>query len=199
MFDTMSRAQATRRRIIESTRRLLEDAQGAPISMRQVAEAAGVTRQLLYVHFDRRAHLLLEVSRDADAAARTPQRQARVDTAVDGLSALREAVALQGHIKPRIHAIAQAVDRLRHTDPDAATVWREREQERLDRCAAVVARLAEEGRLRAEWKAPTATRLLWSVTSLRAWEELVIDQGWSTRSWVDHTTHLLERALAVTD
>lgn len=191
----MSRAEETRLRILHATRNLLEDAAGAPVSMGQIAQAAGVTRQLLYVHFDTRAHLLLEVARAADVAARTPQRQAGIDNAADAMSALREAVALQGHIKPRIHAVAQAVDRLRHTDPDAAAVWHEREQARLDRCASLATRLSAEGHLRTEWDMPTAARLLWSVTSLRAWEELVIDQGWSTRTWVKHTTHLLERTL----
>lgn len=191
----MSRADETRRRILDATRTLLEQAAGVPVSMREIAAAAGVTRQLLYLHFANRAELLLEVSRDADVAARTAKRQARVDDAPDGVSALREAVALQGVIKPKIHAVAQAVDRLRRVDADAAAVWAERENARLGRCTAVISRLATESRLRAEWNVPTAARLLWSATSLRAWEELVVDQSWSTRAWVKHTTQMLEAAL----
>jgi hypothetical protein len=75
---------------------------------------------------------------------------------------------------------------------------KERETARLDRCVAVVSRLADEGLLRPEWDVPAAARLLWSVTSLRAWEELVIDRGWSTRTWVKHSTRLLEHALIAT-
>ena len=163
--------------------------------MGAIAQEAGVTRQLLYLHFANRAQLLLEVSRVADAAARTPARQARIDEAEDALTALREAVALQGHIKPRIYAVARAVDRLRDTDPDADAVWRERERSRLDRCRSVVRRLETEGLLREEWTARRGGELLWSVTSLRAWEELVVDAGWSTRAWVAHTTDLVERTL----
>lgn len=174
---------------------MLEEAGGAPISMGAIADAAGVTRQLLYLHFTNRAQLLLEVSRTADASARTPERQARIDSASDAVSALREAVRLQGHIKPRIHAVARAVDRLRATDPDAADVWHEREDSRLERCRRVVRRLADEGLLRDGWSVNAGAELLWSTTSLRAWEELVADRGWSTRTWVRRTTELLERTL----
>lgn len=195
MFDTMSRSDRTRERILASTRTLLGQAQGTPVSMRQIAEASGVTRQLLYLHFESRAHLLLEVSRYVDTMARTPQRQARVDDAADAVTALKEAVALQGHIKPLIRDVAQAVDHLRSSDPDAADVWREREQQRLSRCRAVTRRLHDEGLLRAGWTVRTAAQLLWSVTSLRAWDELVTEEGWSTRTWVARTTELLESTL----
>lgn len=194
MLDSMSRAEETRTRILATTRELLERADGRPLSMGAIADAVGVTRQLLYLHFANRAQLLLEVSREADAAARTPDRQARIDSAPDAASALREAVTLQGHIKPKIHAVARAVDRLRVTDPDAEAVWREREEQRLARCRSVVRRLADEGLLRQGWTVATASQMLWSVTSLRAWEELVVESGWTTRAWVRHTTNLVERA-----
>lgn len=188
-------SRETRRRILESARALLEDANGAPISMRQVAAAAGVTRQLLYFHFDSRAHLLLEVAAAADLDARTADRQARVDDAPNAQAALREAVALQGHIKPRIYRVAQAVDRLRHSDADAAAVWEEREKARLGRCRAVVLRLDRERCLQDGWTVRVAAELMWSVTSLRAWEELVKGCSWSTARWVKFTTALLEDAL----
>lgn len=195
----MSRGDETRVRILAAARNLLEHAEGAEVSMGAIAKAAGVSRQLLYLHFSSRGDLLLEVSRAVDAEVRTPQRQAQVDGAPDALSALRESVALQGVIKPKIHPVARAVDRVRSTDADAAQVWREREERRLDRCRSVVQRLADEGRLRPGWTVRSAAQLLWSVTSLRAWEELVLDAGWSTRAWVRHTTEVLERALVSHD
>lgn len=195
----MSRGDETRVRILNAARGLLEDAEGTEVSMGAIAKAAGVSRQLLYLHFSSRGDLLLEVSRAVDAEVRTSQRQARVDEAPDALSALRESVALQGVIKPKIHPVARAVDRLRYTDADAAQVWREREERRLDRCRSVVQRLADEGRLRPGWTVRSAAQLVWSITSLRAWEELVLDAGWPTRAWVRHTTEVLERALVPED
>lgn len=185
----------TQRAILAATEELLQSVDGATVSMRQIAEASGVSRQLLYLHFKNRADLLLKVSRVMDARARTPAAQARIDDAPDGLAALREAVAVQGHIKPRIHAVARTIDRLRHMDEELAAVWREREQARLDRCMTVIRRLVEEGQLADGWTAKAAAQLMWSATSLRAWEELVGDQGWSTAAWVRHTTTVLVAGL----
>lgn len=163
--------------------------------MAEIARAAGVTRQLLYVHFDGRADLLLEVSRRVDLQVRTPERQARVDRAPDGLTALREAVALQGYLKPRIHAVVSAIDRLRADDPDAERAWREREAARQARCADVVARLQRDGRLYRERDVPTAAALMAMTTSQRAWQELVVDGGWTTARWVRETTRFLTSGL----
>jgi hypothetical protein len=36
---------------------------------------------------------------------------------------------------------------------------------------------------------------MWAVTSQRVWEDLVLDQGWSTQRYTRHLTRLLERTL----
>lgn len=190
----MSRADRTRTRILEAARRLIEESRG-PVSMARIARAAGVTRQLLYVHFRGRADLLVELSRAVDREVRTPELQDRIDRAPTGVDALREAVAVQGRIKPRIHGVASAIDRARATDPDAAAAWDEREEARFRRCVDVVRRLRDDGVLDPAWTVEDGARLLWSMTSQRAWAELVHDAGWSTDRWVDHTTRALERAL----
>jgi AcrR family transcriptional regulator len=190
----MSRSAATRQRILEAARRLL-DGGDTTVSMSAIAKEAGVTRQLLYVHFASRADLLVEVTRLVDAEVRDPRRQARIDNAADGVTALHEAIALQGFIKPRIRGVAAAIGRLAATDPDAAAAWAERERARFERCADVVARLQRESVLDPRWQVATAARLLWSTTSQRAWSELIEGAGWTTRAWVQHTTALVERAL----
>lgn len=190
----MSRSSLTRQRVLEATVRLLE-AGDSTISMASIARAAGVTRQLLYIHFEGRADLLVEVSRMVDAEVRTAGLQARVDEAPDARAALREAVALQGRIKPRLHAVTAAIDRMRDVDADAAAAWSERERARYDRALAVVRRLRRESLLRDGWTVPTAARLVWSTTSQHAWSDLVVDAGWSSAQWVRHTGDLLERAI----
>lgn len=194
----MSRIDETRQRILESARQLLETST-VPVSMRQIAAAAGVTRQLLYFHFEGRADLLLQLSRSVDAEARSPALQQRIDEAPDAITALGEMVAVQGKIKPRIHGIASAIDRLRATDTSAAAAWNEREDARLRRVTAVIERLANEQRLAADWTVEAAARMTWSATSQRAWNELVIEAGWTTKEWVRHTTTLLVRSLSNSD
>ena len=187
-------SERTRARILAAARELLEKGD-AELAMGRIARAAGVTRQLLYLYFDSRADLLLQLTRAIDEETQRSSLQVRVDEAPDGPTALRETVHLQGRILPQVTGIGAVLDRLRATDPDAALVWEARQRARLERARHVVERIAAEGRLRAGWDVDVATHLVWSVTSLRAWCELVEEAGWTTEQWVDHTAELLDRAL----
>ena len=192
----MSRDDSTtRQRILTAARALLEAAPGASVSMGQIAQRAGVSRQALYLHFSDRTNLFLEVSRAADAMERTPTRQQRIDNAPTGRDALRESIALQAKLKPRLRGIATALDALRRTDPAAEAAWQEREHARLHRCEQVVRRLAADGDLAPTWNVETAAHCFWAVTSQRVWDDLVVDQGWSSTRYRQHLTHLLEAAL----
>jgi AcrR family transcriptional regulator len=164
--------------------------------MGRIAEAAGCSRQLLYFHFDGRGELLLELSRRIDEEVRTPGLQARVDRADGPLGGLGAMVEVQGEIKPAIDAIVRAMERLAPDDADVAATLAERELARWGRTRAVVERLAEAGELRDQWTVEAATDLAWSVTSQRAWHELVVDRGWSTEQWVTRTTQALRGALS---
>jgi AcrR family transcriptional regulator len=190
-----SETSATRHRILEAAKSLLEERPGAPVSMSNVASRAAVSRQALYLHFADRNALFIEVCRMADAALRTPRRQDRVDNAPTAREALREAIALQAWLKPRLKGVATAIDVLRRTDPAAQAAWEEREHSRLARCEDVVRRLDAEGDLGTQWDVPSAARCFWAFTSQRVWDDLVVDQGWSIAQYRDHLTSALEGAL----
>jgi AcrR family transcriptional regulator len=194
-FDSMSRGESTRRRILDATAELVASRPGTLPSMSEVAAAAGVTRQLLYFHFENRTALFVELSRLLDTRARTPPLQAMIDGAPDGLAALRAAVRVQAAIKPKLHGVAAGLELLRPVDEGAAAACREREDARLARCRAVVDRLAADGRLVPGWTAAGAAELFWSMTSLRAWEDLVHRAGWTEEEWTRRTTAALEAAL----
>lgn len=196
MLDSMSSGDPqTRQRILDAARDLLEKTPGAAVSMGQVARHAGVSRQALYLHFADRTDLLLDVSRMVDASARTPERQRRVDDAPTSRAALREAIALQAVIKPELQGVAAAIHALRRTDPAADEVWKEREHMRLARARDVITRTQAAGELAEQWTVDTAARLLWAITSQRVWEDLVVDQGWTSDEYCRHLTELLESAL----
>lgn len=189
----MSNGAETRTRILAAARELLEAGDAAP--MGRIAEAAGCSRQLLYVHFEGRGELLLELSRRIDHEVRTPELQARVDRADGPLGGLGAMVEVQGEIKPAIDAIVRAMERLAPDDEEVAAALTEREQARWGRAHAVVERLGEAGELRGDATVDDATDLAWAMTSQRAWRELVAGRGWTTDQWVRRTTAALERAL----
>jgi hypothetical protein len=149
----------------------------------------------LYLHFVDRTALFLEVSRAVDASERTPERQQRVDHAPTGRDALRQAVALQAWLKPRLHGIATALDALRPTDAAARAAWSEREYARLARCQQVVRRLHAEGDLDPRWDVATAAECMWSLTSQRVWDDLVNGRGWTAARYTTWITTFLEASL----
>lgn len=195
-LDNMSSGDpVTRTRILAAARELLEEKPGAPVSMAEVARRAAVSRQALYLHFADRSDLFLEVTREADATARTPERQRRIDEATSGRAALREAVAVQAELKPELRGIATALDVLRRTDPAAQAAWTEREEARRGRCEQVIARLDAEGGLAPGWDVEAAAACLWAATSQRVWDDLLVHLGWSSERYRVHVLALLEGAL----
>ena len=199
MLDSMSSTQTgTRERIVASALALLEERAGGAVSMGDVAARAGISRQALYLHFPDRTALLVEASRAADAANRTPRRQARIDGAPTALAALRETVALQAYLKPRLHAMTAALGVLRRSDEAAEAAWQERDQARLSRCRQVARRLEAEHALRPELTVDDAAALIWVATSPAVWEDLTRNLNWNTAKYADRLRDLLEHALLET-
>ena len=197
MLDSMSSDNSTKRRILTAALELLEERPGVPVSMGEVAQRAGLSRQALYLHFADRTTLLIEASRQADADHRTPARQLRVDQAATACDALREAVRLQAYLKPRLHGMTTALATLRRTDPDAKAAWQERDQARLGRCRELAQRLQDERQLRTGFTVEAAAGSIWALTSPAVWEDLVVNLGWSNAQYVRYVTGVLERGLLV--
>lgn len=173
---------------------LLEENAGAPVSMGDIAARAGVSRQAVYLHFPDRTSVLVEASRAADAANRTP-RQARVDEAPTAAAALREAVSLQAYLKPRLHAMTVALGVMRRSDDAAEAAWQERDRARLSRCLAVAERMRDEDVLRDDLNVDDAAALIWVATSPAVWEDLTRSLGWTGAKYTRVVQGLLESAL----
>lgn len=150
---------------------------------------------LRVAELDRSLAFYTSVGSRSWARSRTPARQRRIDEAPSARDALREAIALQAWLKPRLKGVATALDVLRRSDPAADAAWKEREHARLERCEQVVRRLQDEGELAPGWDVATAARCFWAITSQRVWDDLAMDQGWSTARYRTHITSLLEAAL----
>lgn len=163
--------------------------------MADVARAARVSRQALYLHFADRAALFMAVVRHADEQRGLTDAVQRVVDATTGVAALQEMVAVQAKLNPEIWPVARAFEAVRRRDEAAERSWRERLEYRWQGCRAIVARLAQEGRLRAGLDHRVATDLLWTITSLRMWEDLVLERSWAADQYREHVSSLLIGAL----
>jgi hypothetical protein len=66
---------------------------------------------------------------------------------------------------------------------------------RLEGCSRIVARLKAEGNLRDDVDPAEAADLLWTVTSLRVWEDLVLERSWTPAQYQKIVTRLLTETL----
>lgn len=187
----MSSSRSSRIRILDAALSLLVERAGAEVTMADIAAAAGVSRQAVYLHFPDRAALLVALVRHADERRGVVDEIRKVTEAPSGAHAVAELVGLQARMNPTVWPLARALDGLRRTDEDAERSWRDRLENRLEGCRQIVGRLAAEGRLRPGLDPGIATDLLWTMTSLRTWEDLVLDRGWRPERYAEFLTDTL--------
>src|SRR5262249_506439 len=102
--------------------------------MAEIAKAAQVSRQAMYLHFADPADLMLAIVRHADEKRGMENEIRKVREAPTGVAAMCEMVSLQARMNPGIWAIARAVDAVRRTDEAAEQSWQDRLKHRLQGC-----------------------------------------------------------------
>ena len=191
----MSRVDS-RARILDAALRLIRKQRRATVTMAQIAKAARLSRQAVYLHFADRAELMAALVRHVHESLGLPAAIQRMMTdARTGIGLIEADVSMQARFNPGVWAVARAVDAVRRTDAAAARAWQERLDSRLDRCRAIVARLKAEGTLRPELDPSIAADLLWTMTSLRMWEDLVLEREWTPEQYQEYVTKVLIGAL----
>ena len=181
----------SRIRILDAALALIARRGEADVTMAEIAKAARVSRQAVYLNFTDRADLLLALARYVDEKRGLAEELKKIHEAPTGIAALGEMVSLQARMNPGVWAIARAMDAVRRTDEAVERSWQDRLKSRLEGCRAIISRLAADGVLRKEWEPHAAADLLWNVTSLRTWEDLVLQRRWTAGQYQDRIHHLL--------
>jgi AcrR family transcriptional regulator len=185
LYTLSSPPQTTRARILEATLALIARAPG-PIAMGAIAKEAGLSRQALYLTFADKADLFVALLRYVDGKRGLVQELAAIRDAPTAREALAMILDLQARLNPGYKPIVDAFEVLRRQDPAAESAWRDRQDHRLEGSRAVIARLAAEGRLRPGLDPALAADLLWTLTSVAVWDDLVTQRGWSAEAYRDH-------------
>ena len=185
---------ATRIRILDAAWTLLETG-GSKVRMSDIAKEAGVSRQAVYLHFPSRTDLLIATTRHIDAANDVDARLAASRAAGSGAERLALYVAAWGGYIPEIYGVGRALMAMQDSDPEARRAWDDRMQAMRHGCAAAVRALAEEGSLRPDLDETRATDLLWMLLSVRNWEQLTQEAGWSQEDYLAGLQDLARRAL----
>ena len=173
----------TRRKILEACLALLEEGAGSGIRMSDIAKRAGVSRQALYLHFQSRGELIIAATLLQDEREGAQERLTASREATSGRARLSAFVqAWCGYI-PVIYPVARTILYLAETDSEVASAWMQRMEDMREGCEAAIVALSRDGDLPGPFDVACATDLLWALLSVRQWELLCQQRGWSQESY----------------
>ena len=177
----------TRSRILEAAWRLVgERRTTVGVTVAEIAAAAGVSRQLVYFHFENRAGLLAAMARHHDAQSGFAGRVAACEAMPpeEGIEALVRAWI---RYVPEILPVARALEAAEITGDEGGAAWRDRMDRLRDVFRAAVERLAREGTLGEGWTVESAADWIWARGHLETWQHLVVERGWRPEDFEERT------------
>ncbi|QIN83607.1 TetR family transcriptional regulator [Rubrobacter tropicus] len=187
----------TRSRILEVAWGLVgERGTTRAVRIADIAAGAGVSRQLVYFHFENRAGLLAAMARHHDAASGFKERIAACGALppVEGLEALLR--AWLGYV-PEILPVARALEAAEITGEEGGAAWRDRMGSLRDVFRAAVERVERDGRLADGWTIETAADWVWARGHLEGWQHLVVERGWVSEDYEERTVRsILEEVVS---
>ena len=188
----------TRTKILQATRQLMEDRRGLGVRMSDIAKAAGVSRQAVYLHFDSRIDLLSATTKYMDEINGLDGRLKAVSSAKSAVDMLDAYIDVWGNYLPEIHGLAGALFSVRETDDAAEMAWEECMSCHRAGCADIVSALKSEGNLADGWTDSAAADLLSTILSFQTWEQLTSECGWPTSQYIEAMKATLHRTLVKT-
>ena len=153
----------TRTRILKATVQMLEQQHGRGVRMSDIAKAAGISRQAIYLHFPSRAELLVSATRYLDEILDIDRRLAPSRAAKTGIERLALYIECWGNYIPEIYGVSKALLLTQDTDEAAATAWQGRMLAMRDGCRAAIEALQSDGTLVPGWTVEKATDVLWTM------------------------------------
>ena len=90
----------TRTRILMATWQLMEQRRGQGVQMGDIAKAAGISRQALYLHFGSRTELMIATSNYVDEVKGLNERLKQLKAATTGIELLEACIEVWGNYIP---------------------------------------------------------------------------------------------------
>lgn len=189
-----SESSETQSKILSAALQLLVASGGKDVRMSDIAKAAGVSRQAIYLNFESRTDLMVATvqygDRINDAASQVqPWRSA------EGVEKLDAWIKFWGNYLPQIFGVAKALMIAKETDESAAAAWEDRMSEVRSSCRKTILSLSQAGALATPWKVDTATDMLWAMLSVANFEQLTVTAQWSTKQYIKHMQTAARRML----
>jgi AcrR family transcriptional regulator len=171
--------EPTRERILSTAWQIARERGSVAFTLTEVASLAGVSRQALYLHFENRAGLLLEMTRRVDHRSGFIGRLAAA-RALPAPAAFRQVLRLWYHHLGEILPVARALEAAAVTGDDGSHAYHDRMNAWRETLRISIAALAADGLLQDDWTVARATDWAWARTHPATYEYLVTQRRWST-------------------
>lgn len=188
----------TRARILDSAWQLVRKRGAGAVSVKEVAAAAGVSRQLVYFHYQNRAGLLLAMARHHDRSSGFLRRVAetRALPAVPGFEAfLRAWCDYLALVLP----VARALEAAFITGAEGGVAYQDRMGELREGCRVALERVAADNRLAPRWTVASAADWAWARIQPSTFAHLVGMRGWDPADYTERTVGSLLAELITAD
>ena len=169
----------TRQSILDATWKLVVESRTASFSLSDVAKAAGVSRQAVYLHFGSRAGLLLALAQYVEDKLDIDGKLDATIEASSPLSRARRFISLTTRFAGETHEVALVMERERDRDPEVAAAFEERTQRRLALLQDIFFHLELDGTLSPAWSVDHAADAIWACGSPTVYELMVVARKWS--------------------
>jgi len=194
-----SEKNSTRERILKSTWSLLESERASLVRMSDIAKAAKVSRQAVYLHFPNRSELLVATTRYLDEVHGVEEQLEASRNATSGKARLQAWINFWGNYIPKIYGVSKALIVMKDNDEEALQAWNDRMLAVKDGCEAAVKALMDDGILRSELTTKEATDILWALLSIQTWAQLRYECSWSQDQYISHMQVMASRLLMDSD
>ena len=189
-------AEATRRRLAASARRLFAEQGYAATTIESIAADAGVAVQTFYATYGSKRRVLFalleELEREADLAS---LRRDLSSSAADPRRQLEHVVAFNVRLFGGAGDVLETIRAAGSADSDLVSLWREGEERRREGQAPLVRGWAEAGVLRPGLSEREAADILWALTGSDAYRLFVTERDWPAGRYAEWLRSTLELAL----
>ena len=187
---------ATRERILDVAQSMIAIRGNAAISLVEVAQEAGVSRQTLYLLFGGRAGMLLALVDHIDAKSAAPGRLKRVSESLHGRQAIRPYVKEWLEYVPDVFPVARALSAAAAAGDEAAqAAWESRMKMVYGGFRLIARSLQDSGDLREGWTPAAAAQWMYGLTQVDMWQHFVVESKWKPTEMLDRVIAAIESSV----
>jgi len=191
-------SDATRAAILEAAWNLMAEQRRLDAGMSEIAAAAGVSRQTLFLAFGNRAGVLVAMARHQDTLGDQVPRMRQIAATGADRPALHAFVDAWLDYLPLVYPVAIQLETSSLSDADANAAWQNRIFSQgvrvgLDR---ILGQIAAGGGLDADQDPARLADLCLSLLAPSAWRYLVVERGWTAEAFANSRHTLIDALLA---